>query len=134
MEFLYSPSTNAFYDPELSYHDLPDDVIEIGRNVHTEMMQAQADGLVISCGPEGMPIALPAPPPTAEERTSTNAAVRDRLLTAAALHIAPLQDSVDLDLASSDDKTKLKAWKTYRIEVSKTVINAAEPAWPSPPR
>lgn len=58
---------------------------------------------------------------------------RDRLLSLAALRIAPLQDAVDLDDASSDEVALLKKWKQYRIQLNRLDIEVAEIRWPSQP-
>lgn len=61
---------------------------------------------------------------------------RDRLLSIAALAIAPLQDAVDLDDAPEKDIKLLKAWKAYRVAVSRVAHQESYPTeidWPSSP-
>ncbi|KWR88757.1 tail fiber assembly protein [Cupriavidus sp. IDO] len=67
--------------------------------------------------------------PTPEQLTIT----RDALLAAAALRIAPLQDAVDLEIASAADVAKLKAWKEYRVAVSRTNLTDGALSWPVKP-
>lgn len=50
--------------------------------------------------------------------------------------IAPLQDSVDLDAATPDEVELLKAWKRYRIALSRLHEQPGYPTdieWPAPP-
>ncbi len=80
-------------------------------------------------GPPPTPIPLP---PTGEQSN----AQRDRLLTMAALRIAPLQDAVDLDLATAEDIAMLKKWKKYRVDVNRTTEQSGWPhevSWPVEP-
>jgi hypothetical protein len=51
----------------------------------------------------------------------------------AAVRIAPLQDAVDLDQATSDKIAMLKAWKKYRVAVNRTDLTLALPVWPKLP-
>lgn len=59
---------------------------------------------------------------------------RDYLLEQAAKIIAPLQDAVDLDMATEDEKDSLLAWKKYRVLLNRIEISsAANIDWPIPP-
>lgn len=76
----------------------------------------------------------PAPiPPTPEEVLATNAAKRDALLAQATLAIAPLQDAVDLENATSDEVALLKKWKQYRVAVNRVDLTQDSPVWPTQP-
>lgn len=83
-----------------------------------------------------------APPLTAEQleeqrlqMVASNQAVKSELLAQATAAIAPLQDAVDLDEATSSEAASLKKWKQYRIAVNR--INANTPddiSWPEQPQ
>ncbi|ECA4283821.1 phage tail protein, partial [Salmonella enterica subsp. enterica serovar Stanley] len=45
--------------------------------------------------------------------------------------IAPLQDAVDLDIATDDEKAQLDEWKKYRILVNR--VDTTNPDWPYVP-
>lgn len=78
------------------------------------------------------PPAPPAPPPTVTEVL----AQRDALLAFATLRIAPLQDAVDLDDATAAEVAALKAWKQYRVKLSRIELQSGFPtavAWPAVP-
>ncbi|WP_314188538.1 tail fiber assembly protein [Yersinia massiliensis] len=60
---------------------------------------------------------------------------KTRLLNDATAKIAPLQDAVDTELATDDDKALLIAWKTYRVLLSRIdTSQAPEIQWPEPPQ
>lgn len=48
--------------------------------------------------------------------------------------MAPLQDAVDLDMATETEKSALLAWKKYRVLLNRVDIsNAPDIDWPEPP-
>ncbi|UZJ58542.1 tail fiber assembly protein [Pseudomonas sp. KU26590] len=71
--------------------------------------------------------------PTPADILRKNTIQRDALLSIAALAIAPLQDAVDLEMATAADVALLKKWKQYRVEVNRTKITEPAPSWPSSP-
>lgn len=75
----------------------------------------------------------PVIPPTAAEILSENTLMRDSLLAAATLAIAPLQDAVDLDDATAAETALLKKWKQYRVAVNRINLTLASPTWPKAP-
>ncbi|ECM3889076.1 tail fiber assembly protein [Salmonella enterica subsp. enterica serovar Newport] len=56
---------------------------------------------------------------------------KNRLLQIASEKIAPLQDAVDLDIATDDEKAQLDEWKKYRILVNR--VDTSNPDWPEKP-
>ncbi|EAB1658520.1 tail fiber assembly protein [Salmonella enterica subsp. diarizonae serovar 35:k:e,n,x,z15] len=56
---------------------------------------------------------------------------KNRLLQIASEKIAPLQDAVDLDIATDDEKTQLDKWKKYRVLVNR--VDTSNPDWPEQP-
>ncbi|MBA3109973.1 tail fiber assembly protein [Salmonella enterica] len=48
--------------------------------------------------------------------------------------IIPLQDAVDLGIATTEEMQKLDTWKKYRVEISRTnTSNSLDISWPLPP-
>ncbi len=50
--------------------------------------------------------------------------------------IAPLQDAVDIDEATTDEEARLKLWKKYRVALSRVPEQEGYPneiGWPAPP-
>ncbi|ENS5557483.1 tail fiber assembly protein [Salmonella enterica] len=59
---------------------------------------------------------------------------KSRLLQMASEKIAPLQDAVDLGLATDDEKAQLDEWKKYRVLVNRVdTSTAAKIDWPKKP-
>ncbi|EPD0211789.1 tail fiber assembly protein [Salmonella enterica] len=56
---------------------------------------------------------------------------KSRLLQMASGKIAPLQDAVDLGIATDDEKAQLDEWKKYRVLVSR--VDTSNPDWPQKP-
>lgn len=56
---------------------------------------------------------------------------KQALLATATAAIAPLQDAVDLDMATEDEKAQLQAWKTYRVLLNR--VDTSAPEWPDVP-
>lgn len=67
------------------------------------------------------------------EILATNKAYRDALLAIAATRIAPLQDAVDLDMATDEERDQLLAWKQFRVAVNRVDLTLASPTWPGAP-
>jgi len=61
----YSPSRHAFFLAGL-HPDMPADAVEISNELHQALMQAQSEGKRIEPGPDGLPVAVDPPPPSAE--------------------------------------------------------------------
>ncbi|MCO7612858.1 tail fiber assembly protein [Pseudomonas chlororaphis] len=74
--------------------------------------------------------------PTAVELAALATNKRDGLLATAATKIGPLQDAVELDLATDSEVELLKLWKRYRVELNRIEQQEDFPAkieWPTPP-
>ncbi|EEM6324443.1 tail fiber assembly protein [Salmonella enterica] len=56
---------------------------------------------------------------------------KNNLLKMATEKIAPLQDAVDLGIATDDEKAQLDEWKKYRVLVSR--VDTSNPDWPQKP-
>ncbi len=73
--------------------------------------------------------------PTPEQVLQAANAKRDDLLSIAALRLAPLQDTVDLDAATDADTANLKLWKQYRVAVNRVSEQPGSPQLSTgPPR
>ncbi|EJA5033854.1 tail fiber assembly protein [Salmonella enterica] len=56
---------------------------------------------------------------------------KKRLLQTASEKIAPLQDAVDLGIATDEEKAQLDEWKKYRVLVNR--VDTSNPDWPEQP-
>lgn len=74
------------------------------------------------------------PPVTKEQLTAEAEAKKQALIAEAATAIAPLQDAVDLDMATSEEDAKLKEWKEYRVMLTRVDTSTApDIIWPVKP-
>lgn len=69
---------------------------------------------------------------TPEELQVQTEVLRDRLLADAAKIIAPLQDAVDLNVATGSERDRLLAWKKYRVSLNR--VDTIKPEWPEKPQ
>ncbi|WP_420489102.1 tail fiber assembly protein [Lelliottia amnigena] len=99
----------------------PDDVEEYGRAIY----DAAHSGVFGK-------IAEYVPPPI--DYVGQADAEKAQRLNDATIAIAPLQDAVDLGIATEDEIAQLNAWKNYRVEVNRVDTSAAPNiSWPIPP-
>lgn len=137
--YLYSPSTRGFY-PRVLQPDFveagtwPNDLVEVADEDYERLMRVPSDGLVIVSGENGYPETSAPPPLSADETKARNVSIRDSLLATAALRIAPLQDAIELELASQGESEFLLAWRRYRVDVNRVDVMVANPSWPPPPQ
>ncbi|EQB7882898.1 tail fiber assembly protein [Escherichia coli] len=60
---------------------------------------------------------------------------KNSLMQVASENIAPLQDAVDLDIATEEEASLLAAWKTYRVLLNRVDTTvAADIEWPVAPQ
>ncbi|WP_334470861.1 tail fiber assembly protein [Arsenophonus sp. PmNCSU2021_1] len=73
--------------------------------------------------------------PTQGERVAKAKFEKAELMQMASIAIAPLQDAVDLDMATEAERAKLVAWKTYRVLLNRVDISKRpDIAWPEAPK
>jgi hypothetical protein len=72
--------------------------------------------------------------PSHEDLVAEATLKKNMLMSQASVAIAPLQDAVDLDIATPEEVALLKAWKTYRVLVDRVDVNLAPNiVWPTKP-
>lgn len=87
----------------------------------TEISEAEADILRI-------------PVLTKEQQIEETEAKKQMLIAEATAAIAPLQDAVDLDMATPEEESALKEWKKYRVMLNRVDTSlGANVVWPTPP-
>lgn len=131
MTKFYAASTNGFYSPEINGTDIPKDAVEITDEQWILLLEGQSNGKMITSDNAGNPLLKDLPPPTAGQQKALADAEKDRLIADATVAIAPLQDAVDLDMATDEEKTSLNAWKRYRVLLSR--VDTSNPVWPVSP-
>ncbi|WP_143369408.1 tail fiber assembly protein, partial [Escherichia coli] len=59
---------------------------------------------------------------------------KNSLMQVASEHIAPLQDAVDLEIATEEETSLLEAWKKYRVLLNRVDTSVApDIEWPAAP-
>ncbi|MFP1727357.1 tail fiber assembly protein [Lonsdalea quercina] len=135
MKIYYSAHENGFYIDTINY-EIPEDVIEITESTWNELLTAQAAGKIIMPDDFGLPIATERPAPSAEELIVEAEAKKSVLRATADSAIEPLQDAVDLGIASDNELAMLNAWRKYRVLLNRLDTNSAadnEIEWPESP-
>jgi hypothetical protein len=134
--FYYSKTTRGFYCVEIHGNKIPQDAVAITRDEHRALFKAQSEGKTIQPDEKGYPVAVDPPPLTPEQRAEMALYQRDALMNEASLKVAPLQDAVDLDMATPDEERDLKAWKLYRVALNRIEQQPGFPTqidWPKAP-
>ncbi len=134
MSLFYS-ATSGFYDDEM---DLPADAVAISDDYHKKLLADQSNGSVITPDETGYPVSVVPPVinPTDEDFIVDASCKINALLSSVALKIAPLQDAVDLGIATAEETASLTAWKTYRVAVNRIPTQSGYPTninWPEQP-
>lgn len=110
---------------------IPEDAVLLTDEEYQSLMRGVQAGKAVALDENGVPRNVDQPPPTPEDAKNFNADLQLRRLEDAAAHIAPLQDAVDLGIATEDEKALLISWKQYRVALSRVDLGA--PVWPELP-
>lgn len=123
----FSPSLLTFFPTKFA-----DDAYEIDDATYFAVLHGQTTTKVIGADANGRPVLVDKPLDDAQI-LAANTATRGKLLAAAALAIAPLQDASDLQIATDAEIALLTQWKQYRVDVSRVDLTASAPDWPATP-
>lgn len=131
---LWSAKNRCFFLPTKGALSLDPDAILIDREIFNEYSGIAPDGKIRIVGEDSMPAWGDAPAPTQEEVIIINESEKNRRLAEAAAAIAPLQDAVDLSMATKKEVAALTEWKKYRVLLSRiTPDDAPKIDWPPKP-
>lgn len=150
----FSEQTQAFYASDIDYPNLPDDVINIDDVDYQSLFSAINSGSHIYLT-GGVPVISDVRPDIYHEWDSDSkswiisdasklqmktdqveaaAQKKSALLEEATSKLSPLQDAVDLEMATDDETTLLTAWKKYRVLVNRVDTSTApDITWPAAP-
>lgn len=118
--YLFSKANNAFYplsmkaDYEAS-NTWPGDGIIVDAAVFMEFTAQAPEGKMRGSNKKGEPSWVDVPPLTKEESIAQANGIKNTLRSAADSEIAPLQDAVDLGIATDNESQRLMEWKKYRV-------------------
>ncbi|WP_246316644.1 tail fiber assembly protein [Scandinavium goeteborgense] len=139
MTIYFSASAMGFFDDSLKADykksgSWPPDAAQITQVKYETLLNGQSNGNIITVNESGSPILTAPPPPTPEESIAQAETTKSSLMATASAAIAPLQDAVDLGIATDKEVEQLNAWKTYRVEVNRVDTSTApDIEWPSTP-
>lgn len=110
---FYSATTSGFYDSAINT-SMPDDVVEISTENHTELLAGQSEGKVISWGDDGFPVLVNPPAPSPEVFAAIERAWRDGQLAATdgivSRHRDELEEGLEPTLTAAQ-YTELQAYR-----------------------
>lgn len=135
MNYLYSPTTNAFYlaaDTERYKQcgTLPDDATTVEDEVFI-LYSKEPTGKRRVAGTDGLPAWADTPPLTSEQQAAIFSANKNLLLAEASQNIAPMKDAMDGGYIDDADKRRLITWQKYRYDLSKVTQQIQK--WPTKP-
>ena len=155
----FSVSTQSFYDDNYEenavVNDLPSDVQAIDDEQYASFFNAINSDRVVYLVADEFTISQPRPDKyyswdiTSKTWAMTDAAVaqksadliaeaelrRTTSLSAAGTAISPLQDAVELDMATDEEKSRYDAWRKYRVLLMRVDTSLAPDInWPEPPK
>lgn len=127
---------SMFFSESLGFTEkrLNDDQVEITDDEWIALIEGQSAGKVITEDESGKPYLADPPEIPHSDLVAIAGEKKKYLLSAASTEMQPLQDAVDLDIATDHEKALLTAWKTYRVMVNRVDTNAApDITWPKKP-
>ncbi len=137
--YYYSAMLNAFFPTELeaiykTAETWPSDAVHVSEAIFNEFSSTAPDGKMRGTSSDSLPCWVDIPPPTADELISNAETEKKRLLVIVNAIITPLIDAVELEMATPEEVTALKAWKTYRVLLNRIDTSTAPNIdWPKQP-
>lgn len=137
--YFYSAKDNTFFPESLKEIYMqagtwPENAKEVGEMDFQNLMAGQSENKVITADEAGYPVLSERETDhhiDAVKQAETEKALR---MAAAAEAIAPLQDAVDIGMATEDEVGRLKAWKACRVLLNRVdVSEAPDITWPEIP-
>ncbi|WP_086110890.1 tail fiber assembly protein, partial [Xenorhabdus vietnamensis] len=127
--YIFSAKTNSFYPLALKPDYInagswPADGIEVSDAVYQEF-RTPPEGKQRITGADGLPAWGNIPPPTPEMLQRRAESRKQYLMNEARDKIAPLNDAVDLNIATNAEKSALTEWRKYRVLLSRVDCSTA---------
>lgn len=139
MTVYFSAAENGFYDdafmPDyLAAGTWPTDGVAISERWYQHLFDGQTKGRMIVINSYGQPVLADQPAPSKETLVAAAENLKAKLLKLAGEAIAPLQDAVDLGIATDAEAALLLEWKKYRVLLNRVdTSNAPDIEWPVAP-
>lgn len=139
MTVYFSPSENGFYDDAFmadytAAGTWPTDGVAISERWYQHLLDGQTKGRIIVINSYGQPVLADQPAPSQETLIAVAENLKAKLLKRAGEAIAPLQDAVDLGVATDAEAALLLGWKKYRVLLNRIDTRIApDIEWPVAP-
>ncbi|HGJ5865627.1 MAG TPA: tail fiber assembly protein [Arsenophonus nasoniae] len=113
-----------------------DEATKVSFNIYKEYaLCAPPEGKMLGADKNGAPIWIDILPKTKNELIKEAENTKIELMQNAAAIITPLQDAIDLNMATDEECKNLMEWKTYRVLLSRIDISIAPNIeWPKLPK
>ena len=132
MSIFYSKKKCGFYDDKIN-NDLPDDVVEISRQYHSELLEKQSQGFDIKSDKNGYPVAVEHVI-TIDEIIMINTSKQQQLLNIANEQIIILERAIKYNRARDADKLLLEKLELFTIDVSQADLSDPDLTFPELPK
>lgn len=139
VNFIFSPSENAFYPNSLMANYVaagswPKDGIDVDDAVFYEFTGEPPAHKIRAVDDDGCPVWSDIPPVTHEMAVAAAEEKKSMLILGASESITPLQDAVELGMATDAEKSRFDAWRKYRVLLTRVDTSLAPDVnWPDVP-
>lgn len=129
--WFYDLAEKAKYEAGIGW---PADAVEITADEIATFTGSPPEGYQLSHASDGKPAWGKIPSPTVAELTAAAATLKAARIQEAADILAPLQDAVDLEMATDDEKARFNEWRKYRVLLNRVdTSKAPDITWPPVP-
>ncbi|KSY70180.1 hypothetical protein APU11_10950 [Enterobacter sp. 50793107] len=112
----------------------PDNYVTVLDDDYESLMAGQAVGKMIVSDNNGYPVLTEPPEPTHEEQVNQASSQKLFLMKTANEIITPLEDAVELGIATDEEAATLLLWKRYRVLLNRLDLSKApDIQWPERP-
>lgn len=139
MRYFFSNQDGGFYPEDTlkyckSIGALPDDLVEVSADEYDEFTGANPDGKLPCYNKKMLWVDAPPIQYTREQLIIQAQQKKTAFMVTANQSIAPLQDAIDLGIATEREVACLQLWKKYRVELNRIDTSLAPDIdWPTSP-
>ncbi|MDX7989451.1 tail fiber assembly protein [Xenorhabdus sp. 12] len=139
--YVYSAIKNSFFPKVLMQNYInsgnwPDDGIEVDEDIFSEFAgNIPPEGKIRVAGEDGLPRWADVAPPTKEEIQYQAEVKKKKLMVKTQNKIAPLQDAIDLRIATEEEELAYNELRKYRVMLNRVDCKTAPNIqWPEQPK
>ncbi|BCQ36683.1 tail fiber assembly protein [Erwinia rhapontici] len=113
----------------------PDDAVMVSESVYEDFSRQPPFGKRLAAGKDGLPVWADSLPLAHDELVQAAKMEKESLRSIADSIIIPLQDAIELDIATSGEVASYTAWRKYRLFLNRLDIsNPDDIQWPEVPK